>query len=142
MMVVWATLLVRHCYMYIYSTKVKLIVSIGIEAGLIDPEVPEKGMIEDSSNFSTTPVMSNTGTESATSAAAAPPTAPIEKLEYASQCFLPTTFIPLPLVEKIPVNHDTYIFGFGLPTEGTSLNLPTCACLLMIFRFLIGIPLF
>jgi hypothetical protein len=53
-----------------------------------------------------------------------------EGMSYASCCYLPNTFIPLPLLGKRTVNHDTQIFEFGLP-EGQSLNLPVCSCLLL-----------
>ena len=52
-------------------------------------------------------------------------------LEYASTCFLPTTWMELPLVEKREVNHDSTVYAFGLP-EGQSLQLPVCACILML----------
>lgn len=51
-------------------------------------------------------------------------------LEYASKCYVPTTWIELPLVAVIPYNDDSKIFEFGLP-DTTSLELPTCACLLV-----------
>ena len=51
-------------------------------------------------------------------------------LEYASSCFIPTTWLPLPLIEKREYNHDSTIYGFGLP-EGQSLSLPVCGCILM-----------
>lgn len=50
--------------------------------------------------------------------------------EYASACFLPTDWIDLPLTQVLPYNDDSKVFEFGLPT-GTSLELPTCACLLV-----------
>jgi len=53
------------------------------------------------------------------------------ELEYASSCFLPTTWVELPLLEKTEVNHDSTVYAFGLP-EGKSLNLPVCACILML----------
>jgi len=52
------------------------------------------------------------------------------ELEYASTCYLPTTWLELPLLEKREVNHDSTVYAFGLP-EGQSLNLPVCACILM-----------
>jgi len=51
-------------------------------------------------------------------------------LEYASSCYLPTSWMELPLVEKKEYNYDSTIYAFGLP-EGQSLNLPVCACLLL-----------
>ena len=50
--------------------------------------------------------------------------------EYASTCYLPTSWCELPLIEKREVNHDSTVYAFGLP-EGQSLNLPVCACILM-----------
>ena len=45
-------------------------------------------------------------------------------LEYASTCFLPTTWMELPLVEKREVNHDSTLYSFGGQTSGHShLNL-------------------
>jgi hypothetical protein len=52
--------------------------------------------------------------------------------EYASSCCIPTTWIKLPLVHFEPYNDDTSIFSFGLPNNATHLNLPTCACLLLL----------
>jgi len=51
-------------------------------------------------------------------------------LEYASSCFLPTTFVELPLIGRREYNRDSTIYTFGLP-DGQSLNLPVCACLLL-----------
>jgi len=51
-------------------------------------------------------------------------------LEYASSCYLPTSWLELPLVAKREYNHDSTVYSFGLP-EGQSLNLPVCACLLL-----------
>ena len=51
-------------------------------------------------------------------------------LEYASSCYIPTTWLELPLVSRKEVSHDATIYRFGLP-EGQSLNLPTCACILL-----------
>ena len=51
-------------------------------------------------------------------------------LEYASTCFIPTTWLALPLIERKEYNHDSTVYSFGLP-EGQSLNLPICACILM-----------
>jgi len=56
--------------------------------------------------------------------------ASIPALEYASRCFLPTTWMELPLVRKQAVTPDSTLYDFGLP-EGQSLNLPVCACLLL-----------
>lgn len=53
-----------------------------------------------------------------------------ETLEYASSCFLPTSWFELPLLKKVDYNYDTTIYTFGLP-EGKSLNLPVCACILL-----------
>lgn len=54
-------------------------------------------------------------------------------LKYASSCWLPTEWVELPLVGTTDYNHDTKVFQFGLP-DGKSLNLPTCACLLVATR--------
>lgn len=53
-----------------------------------------------------------------------------EALEYASSCFLPTSWMALPLVNRKEYNYDTTVYTFGLP-EGKSLELPVCACLLL-----------
>lgn len=53
------------------------------------------------------------------------------RLEYASQCALPTTWVSLPLMARRPVNHDTHIFDFGVPDGFEAIQLPTCACLLL-----------
>lgn len=55
---------------------------------------------------------------------------PDDGLERASSCYLPTSWLPLPLKKKTEFNHDSTIYTFGLP-EGQSLNLPVCACLLL-----------
>ena len=52
-------------------------------------------------------------------------------LLYASSCAIPNTFVPLALVNRFPVNHDTHIFEFAVPEGSESLNLPVCACLLL-----------
>ena len=36
-------------------------------------------------------------------------------LEYASSCYLPTTWLDLPLVAKREHNHDSTLYSFGLP---------------------------
>jgi cytochrome-b5 reductase len=51
-------------------------------------------------------------------------------LEYASSCIIPTTWLPLPLLTRKAISHDSSLLEFGLP-EGKSLNLPTCACVLV-----------
>ena len=51
-------------------------------------------------------------------------------LEYASSCLIPTTWLPLPLLARKDVNHDTSLLEFELP-KGESLNLPACACILL-----------
>lgn len=51
-------------------------------------------------------------------------------LEYASECYLPTSWTALKLLSRIEHNHDTTMYEFALP-EGQSLNLPVCACLLL-----------
>ena len=49
-------------------------------------------------------------------------------LEYASSCYLPTTWLDLPLVAKREHNHDSTLYSFGLP-EGdhtpTHARIPT-----------------
>eukprot|EP00039_Didymoeca_costata_P013214 m.197155 g.197155 ORF g.197155 m.197155 type:complete len:278 (-) comp15708_c0_seq8:2790-3623(-) len=52
-----------------------------------------------------------------------------EKLEYASTCMIPTSFIKLKLVKKKSTSHNTRLFTFS--TGKTPLNLPTCACILV-----------
>ena len=54
----------------------------------------------------------------------------LEEGGHASSCYLPTNWVDLPLLSVQPVNHDSKIYEFGLP-PGQSLNLPTCACLLV-----------
>jgi cytochrome-b5 reductase len=54
-----------------------------------------------------------------------------EEKEYASSCYLPTDWTELPLLEKKEYNHDSTLYDFGLP-EDTSLNLPACACILLL----------
>ena len=51
--------------------------------------------------------------------------------EYASSCYLPTDWTPLALLEKKEYNHDSTLYDFELPA-GTSLNLPACACILLL----------
>jgi len=51
--------------------------------------------------------------------------------EYASSCYLPTDWMPLALLEKKEYNHDSTLYDFELP-KGTSLNLPACACILLL----------
>ena len=51
-------------------------------------------------------------------------------LERCSSCYIPTSFIALPIVERREYNHDSTIYAFGLP-EGQSLDLPVCACILL-----------
>ena len=36
-------------------------------------------------------------------------------LEYASSCYLPTSWLELPLVAKRDHNHDSTLYSFGLP---------------------------
>ena len=50
--------------------------------------------------------------------------------EYASSCFLPTSWTPLKLAARTEHNHDTTLYDFEIPS-GESLNLPVCACLLL-----------
>lgn len=52
------------------------------------------------------------------------------ELEYASSCYLPTSWTELALIEKRDINHDSTVYAFELP-EGQSLNLPVCACILL-----------
>ena len=51
-------------------------------------------------------------------------------LEYASLCYLPTSWLEVPLVSRKEVSHDSTVYTFGLP-KGRSLELPTCACILL-----------
>jgi len=55
----------------------------------------------------------------------------MSEVEHCSSCYLPTSWLPLPLVEKREYNYDSTIYAFGLP-EGQSLNLPVCACILLL----------
>lgn len=52
------------------------------------------------------------------------------ELEHCSTCYLPTTWVALPLLAKREYNLDSTVYTFGLP-EGQSLNLPVCACILL-----------
>mmetsp|Transcript_2077 Transcript_2077/g.6943 ORF Transcript_2077/g.6943 Transcript_2077/m.6943 type:complete len:291 (+) Transcript_2077:74-946(+) len=52
-------------------------------------------------------------------------------LEHCSSCYLPTSWLALPLLAKKEHNYDSTIYSFGLP-EGQSLNLPVCACILLL----------
>jgi cytochrome-b5 reductase len=63
-------------------------------------------------------------------AAAAPAAKRHQKTEGSSGCFIGADFAPLELVAVVDYNHDSKIFEFGL-SEGQSLNLPVCACILM-----------
>jgi cytochrome-b5 reductase len=54
-----------------------------------------------------------------------------EPLEYASSCYLPTTWTRLPLISKKEYNADSTLYDFGLP-EDKSLNLPACGCILLL----------
>jgi len=54
-----------------------------------------------------------------------------EQLEYASTCVLPTTWQRCRLLRVLPYNHDTSVFEFEVPGGSGSLQLPTCACLLL-----------
>ena len=63
---------------------------------------------------------------------------PPRTLHYASSCVIPTSWTPLPLLEKRAVNHDSWLFDFGLPPlpsttaeHGHTLHLPVCSCLLL-----------
>ena len=47
-------------------------------------------------------------------------------LEYASSCYLPTTWLDLPLVAKREHNHDSTLYSFGLPEgDHTPTHTPT-----------------
>lgn len=52
------------------------------------------------------------------------------ELERCSSCYLPTSWVELPLIDKREYNHDSTVYAFGLP-EGQSLELPVCACILL-----------
>ena len=47
-----------------------------------------------------------------------------------STCYIPESWLALPLVSKREYNHDSTIYAFGLP-DGQSLCLPVCACILL-----------
>ena len=51
-------------------------------------------------------------------------------LERCSSCYIPTSWLALPLLSRREYNHDSTVFTFGLP-EGQSLSLPVCACVLL-----------
>lgn len=53
-----------------------------------------------------------------------------QQLEYASTCFLPTSWLPLPLIARTKASHDSSFYDFWLP-PGRSLDLPVCGCLLV-----------
>lgn len=44
--------------------------------------------------------------------------------------FGPDAFLPVPLLQNIPITNTTFLLRFGLPDPQTPLNLSTCACLL------------
>ena len=44
-----------------------------------------------------------------------------EPLEHCSSCYLPTSWLALPLLAKKEYNYDSTLYSFGLP-EGQSLN--------------------
>jgi len=52
-----------------------------------------------------------------------------EKLEYASSCYIPTSWVPFPLIEQKEYSDDSKVYTFALP-EGQGLDLPVCSCLL------------
>ena len=55
---------------------------------------------------------------------------PDDGLERCSSCYLPTSWLAVPLIAKREYNHNTSVYSFGLP-DGRSLSLPVCACILM-----------
>ena len=62
-----------------------------------------------------------------------PPKMPAEYtdgLARCSTCYIPESWLALPLVSKREYNHDSTIYAFGLP-DGQSLCLPVCACILL-----------
>ena len=63
-------------------------------------------------------------------ASSSPAGLPDDGLERCSSCFVPTSWLPLPLLAKRDYNADTTIYTFGLPAR-QSLDLPVCACLLL-----------
>lgn len=52
-------------------------------------------------------------------------------LTYASSCVVPVEWFELPLLTQREHNHDTTVYGFGLPQREQRLSLPACACLLV-----------
>ena len=55
---------------------------------------------------------------------------PDDGLERCSSCYIPTSWMALPLKARREYNHDSTVYTFGLP-DGQSLNLPVCACILL-----------
>ena len=55
---------------------------------------------------------------------------PDDGLERASSCYLPTSWMALPLAKKEEYNHNTTIYSFAMP-DGRALNLLVCACILL-----------
>ena len=56
---------------------------------------------------------------------------------YASSCVIPKQWVPLKLLAKRPVNHDTFLFDFALPADAgaaATLRLPVCGCLMLCAR--------
>lgn len=52
-----------------------------------------------------------------------------EKLEYASSCYIPTSWVSFPLIEQKEYSADSKVYSFALP-EGQGLDLPVCSCIL------------
>jgi len=51
------------------------------------------------------------------------------EIEFASSCVIPTTWKGYKLIAKNEVTDNTTVYDFELPKD-TSLQLPTCACIL------------
>lgn len=57
--------------------------------------------------------------------------AEVPKLQYASSCAIPDSWMGLKLLKKSAYNHDSKIYDFALPDGFETLALPTCGCLLV-----------
>jgi cytochrome-b5 reductase len=55
---------------------------------------------------------------------------PTKVLVPPGKCQFSDEFVPVPLMERIPVSSTSSVLRFGLPDTSAPLNLSTCACIL------------
>ena len=55
---------------------------------------------------------------------------PEDGLERCSSCYLPTSWMAVPLIARREYNHNSTVYTFGLPGS-QALDLPVCACVLL-----------